>query len=80
SPQRGPNSIGLVVERKRLPHELDGLSWYCEVCNHKLYEEFFTLENIETQFPLVFEKFYRSEEMRHCKECGHLNPAPSKYE
>ena len=27
SPQRMPNSIGLVIERKRLPHEKDGLMW-----------------------------------------------------
>ena len=79
SPQRGPNSIGLVIERKRLPDELDGLSWYCQSCNHKLYEEFFTLENIETQFPAVFDKFYRSEEHRRCDQCGHLNPAPANY-
>jgi 3-hydroxyanthranilate 3,4-dioxygenase len=80
SPQRGPNSVGLVVERKRLPHEKDGLMWYCERCNHKLFEEFFTLENIETDFPKVFEEFYRSRELRTCGVCGLLNPAPAKYE
>jgi 3-hydroxyanthranilate 3,4-dioxygenase len=79
SPQRGPNSIGLVIERKRLANELDGLLWYCETCNHKLYEEFFTLENIETQFPAVFDKFYSSKEHRRCNACGHLNPAPERY-
>ncbi len=79
SPQRGPDSIGLVIERKRLPNELDGLQWYCESCNHKLYEEYFVLENIETQFPAVFEKFYRSKEHRRCDQCGHMNPAPAKY-
>jgi len=56
SPQRGPDSIGLVIERKRLPNELDGLQWYCASCNHKLYEEYFVLENIQPQFPAVFEK------------------------
>ncbi len=60
SPQRMPGSIGLVVERKRLPHEADGLLWFCESCNHKLYEEFFHLQNIETDFPAVFDHFYRS--------------------
>src|SRR6187551_150443 len=30
SPQRMANSVGLVVERKRLPHEKDGLQWYCD--------------------------------------------------
>lgn len=78
SPQRMPDSIGLVVERKRLPHELDGLLWYCERCNTKLYEEFFNLVNVETDFPPVFERYYRSVEHRTCRACGHLNPAPSK--
>jgi 3-hydroxyanthranilate 3,4-dioxygenase len=79
SPQRSAGGIGLVIERKRLAHEQDGLLWFCERCNHKLYEEFFTLENIETQFPAVFERFYRSTERRTCDNCGHLNPAPAKY-
>ena len=80
SPQRAANSVGLVVERKRVSGELDGLMWFCEKCNHKLFEEFFTLEDIENDFPKVFEHFYRSTEHRTCKACGHLNPAPAKYE
>lgn len=79
SPQRMAGSIGLVIERKRLAHELDGLQWYCERCNHKLYEEFFALENIETQFGAVFDRFYGSREHRSCSACGHLNPAPARY-
>ena len=79
SPQRMPGSIGLVVERKRLPHELDGLLWYCERCNTKLYEEFFPLRDIENDFPGVFEHFYRSAEHRTWKGCGPLNPAPERY-
>lgn len=78
SPQRFENTVGLVVERKRLDHEQDGLIWYCEKCNNKLYEEYFHLENIETQFPPVFERFYASEEARTCGECGHVHPAPKK--
>jgi len=79
SPQRMPGSIGLVIERKRLAHERDGLMWFCERCNHKLYEEFFHLLDIENDFPRVFEHFYRSIEARTCDACGHLNPAPEKY-
>lgn len=79
SPQRMAGSIGLVIERKRLAHELDGLQWYCERCNHKLYEEYFALENIETQFGAVFDRFYSSVERRTCGACGHLNPAPARY-
>ena len=66
--------------RKRLPHEKDGLLWYCERCNHPLYSEYFELTNIETQFQAVFDRFYRSREHRTCKDCGHLNPAPARYQ
>lgn len=80
SPQRMANSVGLVVERKRLPGERDGLMWFCERCNTKLYEEFFELQNIEQDFPPVFDRFYGSIEHRTCPACGHLNPAPARYE
>ena len=79
SQQRMPASIGLVIERKRLPQEKDGLLWFCENCNHKLYEEFFVLDDIEQDFPPVFDRFYGSRDARTCDECGHLNPAPAKY-
>ena len=32
SPRRFAGSVGIVVERKRDPDELDGFSWYCERC------------------------------------------------
>lgn len=76
SPQRFADTVGLVIERQRLPKEKDGLLWFCERCNEKLYEEYFHLENIETQFPPVFERFYGSESHRTCDACGHLNPVP----
>ncbi|GAB2506511.1 3-hydroxyanthranilate 3,4-dioxygenase [Arenimonas alkanexedens] len=80
SPQRSAGGIGLVIERKRLPDEKDGLLWFCEQCNNRLYEEFFSLENIETQFDAVFDRFYGSTERRRCTACGHLNPAPARYQ
>ena len=79
SPQRMPASIGLVIERRRLAGEMDGLLWFCERCNHKLYEEYFVLDSIEQDFPPVFERFYGSRQARTCAACGHLNPAPAKY-
>jgi 3-hydroxyanthranilate 3,4-dioxygenase len=74
SPQRMPDSIGLVIERRRLAGEKDGLLWFCERCNNKLFEEYFTLDSIEKDFPPVFERFYGSVEARTCSVCGHLNP------
>jgi len=77
SPQRFPDTVGLVVERRRQPGEKDGLQWYCESCNHKLYEEFFELTNIETQFAPVFQRYYDSESHRTCRHCGTIAPVPA---
>lgn len=76
SPQRFENTIGLVIERQRLAHEKDGLLWFCGNCQHKLYEEYFQLVDIETQFTPVFDKFYSDLDKRTCKNCGEIHPAP----
>lgn len=78
SPVRFANSIGLVVERKRLPHEKDGLMWFCENCHHLLHEEYFPLTNIEKDFLPVFDKFFASESLRTCDECGTVMPDTNK--
>src|SRR5579864_5215499 len=69
SPQRGADTAGLVVERRRRAGELDGFQWYCEHCGNRLYEEFFELTDIEKQFPALFERFYGSLERRTCAQC-----------
>ncbi len=75
SPQRLENTVGLVLERKRLAHEKDGLMWFCPACHHKLYEEYFQLDDIETQFPPVIQRFLGSQENRTCDRCGAVHPA-----
>lgn len=70
SPIRPANTVGLVIERKRKADEKDGLLWFCDNCNHKLYEEYFPLQSIENDFLPVFRKFYASEELRTCDKCG----------
>ena len=70
SPQRPANSLGLVIERKRMVGELDGFAWYCRQCNDRVYEEFFQLENIVTQLPSIFERFYAKEENQICRKCN----------
>ena len=76
NPIRGANTVGLVIERKRRDGELDGLIWFCENCNNKLYEEYFELTDITTQFQGVFQKFYGSQDLRRCKKCGSLMEPP----
>ncbi|MEZ5307705.1 MAG: 3-hydroxyanthranilate 3,4-dioxygenase [Pyrinomonadaceae bacterium] len=76
NPIRGENTVGLVVERKRRDGEKDGLLWFCENCNEKLYEEYFTLTDITTQFQGVFSRFYNDESLRTCNACGAVMEPP----
>ena len=77
SPQRFADTVGLVIERKRRPEENDGLMWYCDECNTKLYEEYFHLDNIETQLPPVFDRFWNNPDYLECKACGHVIQKPA---
>jgi 3-hydroxyanthranilate 3,4-dioxygenase len=70
SPNRSEGSIGLVIERKRVGSDAkDGLLWFCDNCNHKLYEVYFPLTDIEKDFLQHFEHFYNSKELRTCDKC-----------
>ncbi len=76
NPIRGENTVGLVIERQRRNGEKDGLMWFCENCNSKLYEEYFELEDITTQFQGVFKRFYSDENLRTCDDCGTVMQPP----
>ena len=78
SPQRFADTVGLVVERKRLPHELDGFVWFCDDCGHKLYEEYLYVDDIVAQLPPVFERFYDDDANRTCDACGTVMPKPKR--
>jgi 3-hydroxyanthranilate 3,4-dioxygenase len=79
SPMRPANTVGLVMERRRKPDENDGLLWFCDKCNEKLYQEYFYLTSIENDFLPVFKRFYSSEELRTCKKCGHVMEADKRF-
>lgn len=73
SPGRSAGSIGLVIERVRKGTDFkDGLLWFCDKCNHKLHETYFELKDVEVDFQPRFKKFYGSEELRTCNNCGHV--------
>jgi len=78
SPQRGPDSIGLVIEKVRKGKEIDGFLWFCENCHEKLYEEYFELTDIVAQLPPVMERFYSDVEKCTCKHCGTVMEPPVK--
>jgi 3-hydroxyanthranilate 3,4-dioxygenase len=77
SPQRPAGSVGIVVERRRGPQELDGFSWYCENCGNLLFMERVPVSNIETQLPQIFSRFYSSLQHRTCSVCGTVMQAPA---
>jgi 3-hydroxyanthranilate 3,4-dioxygenase len=80
SPMRPANSVGLVIEKVRKGTNLqDGLLWFCEKCNHKLYEAYFPLTNIETDFIPRFKEFYGSVVLRTCKKCGTIMEADERF-
>ena len=76
SPQRFKDTVGIVVERRRAPHELDGFVWFCPKCANKLHEQYLHVADIVKDLPPVFTRFYASTDARTCKRCGNVMPAP----
>jgi 3-hydroxyanthranilate 3,4-dioxygenase len=80
SPLRGPNTVGLVIERVRQGTNLiDGLFWFCENCNTELKHFRFKLENIEKDFLPRFKEYYNSEHDRTCTNCGHVMETDERF-
>lgn len=78
SPQRPAGTVGLVLERRRLPHERDGFLWVCDVCNAKVYEEFVELKDLVTDLPPVFARYWGDPQNHTCQSCGHVHVQPPK--
>lgn len=76
SPQRFPNTVGLVIERQRKSNELDACTWYCENCDEELYRAKFHLGDIVEQLPKLMQSYYDSLDLRTCKKCGHIMEPP----
>ena len=76
SPQRGPNTVGLVIERQRQPDEQDACMWFCENCNQELHRANFFLDDIVKQLPVLLDEFYTNEELRTCAGCKSIMEPP----
>lgn len=80
NPVRPANSVGLVIERVRKGTDYkDGLMWFCDACNTKLHETFFELNNVEKDFQPRFKEFYKSEDLRTCKNCGEIMEVDDRF-
>jgi 3-hydroxyanthranilate 3,4-dioxygenase len=73
SPLRGPNTVGIVVERVRRPGMIDTHRWYCETCNNVLFEKSVAIEIVERDMPPVFAAYYADPNNQVCTRCGHRN-------
>ena len=79
-PRRPPNTLGLILEKHRVAPEQDGFLYFCDNCGEKLFEQYFFLEDIVQQFPMVQRAFYSSLEHRTCKACGHVMELPPNWD
>ncbi|MGE5701897.1 MAG: 3-hydroxyanthranilate 3,4-dioxygenase [Clostridia bacterium] len=74
SPHRVSDTIGLVIERNRAQGELESFVWFCDKCDHQMHRVEIQLTNIEVQVKEAIHGFNGSEELRTCKQCGHVMP------
>ena len=76
SPQRYPDTIGVVVERERLVNELDCLRWYVPntPSGEVLYEEVFHCTDLGTQIKAVIERFNAKQQQQ--QELQQVQPQP----
>jgi len=76
SPQRHPNSLGIVVERERRSGELDTLRWYCqsEQCRAVLYSQDFFCSSLDTDLKPVIDNYFSDITHRTCGKCGFVEP------
>jgi len=74
SPQRGPDTIGVVIEMPRPEGSLDAFEWYCPNCHSLVHRAEVRLKSLVRDLPPIFEKFNSNEELRRCKECGTVHP------
>jgi len=58
APRRGPNTVGLIVERIRKNGLTDTHRWYCEKCNGVLFEKTVKIEVLERDMPPIFDAYY----------------------
>jgi len=64
SPQRFANTMGLVIERRRLKTELDGLRYYMGDTTDILFEKWFYCKDLGTQLAPIIQEFFSSEQYK----------------
>lgn len=78
SPQRPAGTVGLVLERRRLPHEIDTFLWVCEGCGTELHRATLHLTDIVAQLPPVFAAYWSDPAQTTCRTCGRQHVPPPR--
>lgn len=76
-PQRGPGTLGLVVERRRPAHEKEHMIFYCEKCGELVYDKTFACSDIVQHFAKAMEEFWADATLSTCAHCGTRVPKPA---
>lgn len=79
SPQRMPDSIGIVVERERREGEIDALQWYCQdiKCRELMFRKEFFCKDLVKDLPPIIADYYGDEFKRTCRACGFVETPPT---
>jgi 3-hydroxyanthranilate 3,4-dioxygenase len=70
SPQRPPNTLGVVVERRRTPGDKEHVIFYCENCGALVEDIHFDCADIVEHFSQAMLDFWNDDARRTCKKCG----------
>src|SRR5215471_13400233 len=70
SPQRPPDTIGVVVERRRPPGEKEHVIFYCENCGALVEDIRFDCADIVEHFSKAMLDFWNDDTRRTCRKCG----------
>ncbi|PYJ79729.1 MAG: 3-hydroxyanthranilate 3,4-dioxygenase [Verrucomicrobia bacterium] len=70
SPQRPPDTVGVVVERRRPPGEKEHVIFYCENCGALVEDIHFDCADIVEHFSQAMLDFWNDDARRTCKKCG----------
>jgi 3-hydroxyanthranilate 3,4-dioxygenase len=77
SPRFPPDAFLLVIERQRRAGEVDRFLWFCPNCDALLHEERAVVSDYRADpVSKAYQRFFGSAELRTCKSCGHVMPAP----
>ena len=70
SPQRPPDTIGVVVERRRPPGEKEHVIFYCQNCGALVDDIHFDCADIVEHFSQAMLDFWNDDKRRTCNKCG----------